>query len=121
MKSSDLDPVLVAPSRLAIVLTLAAGGAWSFTSLRDETGLADGNLHVQTRRLEDAGYLRRETAADGGRRVTLFRLTAAGREALERHARLVRDGAGGARPGDGTTPRRRRGELGARSDGSRVW
>ncbi len=121
MKSCDLDPVLVAPSRLAILLTLAGGGDWSFTSLRDGTGIADGNLHVQTRRLEDAGYLRRETATDGGRRVTLFRLTAAGRAALQRHARQVAeslDGAGGARP---PRSRRRRGELDPRSDASRVW
>lgn len=121
MKSSQLDPVLLTPSRLAVVLTLADGGAWSFTSLRDATGLADGNLHVQTRRLEEAGYVRRDAGAGGGRRVTLFRLTSAGRAALARHARQVAgalDGPEGDRP---PQRRQRRGELDPRSDTSRVW
>ena len=67
MKFSDMDEMLGTPARLAILATVARppsaeedGNRWSFMALRRETGLADGNLHVQTRKLVDAGYLSRD-------------------------------------------------------------
>lgn len=130
MKYGDLDPLLTAPSRLAVVATLADGRWWSFTELREATGLADGNLHVQARRLVEAGYLERDEAERGGRRVTVFRLEPGGRRAVES---LVRDletalGRGRAEQRADDEPGRRRrprprppGELDPRPDRSRVW
>jgi DNA-binding MarR family transcriptional regulator len=78
------DPMLVFSSRLAIVACLANGEPMSFTELSKATGLADGNLHVQTRKLEEAGYLRATRTGGRGRGRTLFRLTEAGERRLRR-------------------------------------
>ena len=89
MKFSDVDEMLGTPARLAILATVARPPAgedrnrWTFMALRRETSLADGNLHVQTRKLVEAGYLARESSRQGGRTVTRFELTAAGRDALQ--------------------------------------
>ncbi len=87
MKLSDLDPLLGTRARLAILATVAIpppeGPWWTFTALRRETGLADGNLHVQTRKLSEAGYLTPHRIEQGRRRATGFELTEKGRRALK--------------------------------------
>jgi len=88
MKVKDLDEMFGAPARLAVVATVATLPAsrgvsrWTFTALRRETGLADGNLHVQTRKLTEAGYLHSHRIRQGNRLVTCFDLTDKGRRAL---------------------------------------
>ena len=51
------NPHLTSPARLAILACLVPGEPWSFTELKRQTGIADGNLHVQTRKLEEVGYI----------------------------------------------------------------
>ncbi|MBK7188681.1 MAG: hypothetical protein IPH86_08430 [bacterium] len=68
MKASDVDDHLGIPARLAIVATLALGQRLTFTGLREQTGLADGNLHVQTRRLSWARATVGERVQQGGGR-----------------------------------------------------
>jgi DNA-binding MarR family transcriptional regulator len=76
---SLFDPVLVFSSRLAIMACLASGEPMSFTELSKASGLADGNLHVQTRKLEQAGYLSSKRVPGGGRRGrTEYQITAQG-------------------------------------------
>ena len=121
MRADDIDDLLGAPARLAIVATMADGAAWTFTALGEETGLADGNLHVQTRKLVDGGFATRERRRKGGRAVTCFTITERGRTALDDHIRRLRSAVGAVSTGrpDGGTERR--GELGRRADPSRVW
>lgn len=45
----------------------------------------DGNLSVHARKLEDAGYLSCRKAFDGRTPRTTYKLTAAGRRALEKY------------------------------------
>jgi len=45
----------------------------------------DGNLSVHARKLEDAGYLACTKSFDGRMPKTEYRLTAAGRRALEKY------------------------------------
>jgi DNA-binding transcriptional ArsR family regulator len=128
MKAMDVDDHLGIPARLAIVATLAQGQRLTFTGLREQTGLADGNLHVQTRRLLTAGYLVGERVRQGGRSVTRFELTERGRLAFVELIRRLREaaegpfgsgragtavgaGSGGAETGTSPRPRER----------SRVW
>jgi len=118
MKARDVDDMLGAPARLAIVASLARGQRLTFTALRDETGLADGNLHVQTRKLAAAAYLRLEKVSQGGRRVTRFELTEKGRLLFREHLRRLQEAAEGAF-GQGR-PRGEGGDEGG-SDRSRVW
>ncbi len=117
MKVQDIDDLLGAPARLAIVATVAGGERWTFTALRDETGLADGNLHVQTRKLTAAGYLDREREPRGNRTVTCFELTEKGRQAFQNHIRRLNRALGG----DGRFERGDFSEKGRRQDKSQVW
>jgi len=55
--SEGLDRVIHERARLAIVAALASADALSFAELRGITGLTDGNLSVQLRTLESAGYV----------------------------------------------------------------
>lgn len=78
-----LDRIIHERARLAIVSALAAAGELSFPELRDATGLTDGNLSVQLRTLEEAGYLAIKKSGAGGRKSrTSANLTAAGRKAF---------------------------------------
>ena len=118
MKVQDIDDILGAPARLAIVATAAGGERWTFTALRRETGLADGNLHVQTRKLTTAGYLARERERQGNRTVTCFELTEKGRQAFQNHIRRLNRALGG----EGRFGRGDFSEKGGRGqDKSQVW
>ncbi len=89
MKAREIDILLGTPARLAITASLAGGGALTFTQLRLETGLADGNLHVQTKRLLVAGYLDAGKMQSGNRTLTSFQLTKLGREKYVAHIRML--------------------------------
>ncbi len=118
MKVGDLNDTLGTPARLAIVATLAPGQPLTFTALGEETGIADGNLHVQTRKLVEAGYLTRERIKSGGRSATRFQITERGRTAFSDHVRRLREAVDtpprATKPLSGAKPPRR-------SDPARVW
>ncbi len=120
VRVADIDDLLGAPARLAILSTVADGGLWTFTALREETGLSDGNLHVQTRKLAQAGYLADSRVRQGNRTVTCFELTVAGRRVIEDHVRRLQNALSGQRA-DTMVRARRGGELGSAADASRVW
>lgn len=77
-----LDPMLHERGRLAIVSVLAAVEALTFTELREELGMTDGNLSVHLQKLEDKGYVAIDKQFVGRRPQTTCRLTRAGRRAL---------------------------------------
>ena len=81
----DLDRVIHERVRLAIVSALAAGDGMSFGDLKDLLGTTDGNLSVHARKLEEAGYVACEKGFEGRVPRTRYRLTAAGRKALEKY------------------------------------
>jgi DNA-binding HxlR family transcriptional regulator len=80
-----LDRIIHDRTRLAIVSALAASEALAFTELKALTGCTDGNLSVHARRLEDAGYVHCDKSFAGRTPRTQYRLTAAGRRALEKY------------------------------------
>jgi DNA-binding transcriptional ArsR family regulator len=79
------DEMISSPSRLAILAALVPGSPVCFSEMKAATGLADGNLHVQTHKLADAGYLKIGKALQGRRSVTEFRLTELGLERFRLH------------------------------------
>ena len=85
----DFDPHLTSPSRLAIIASLLPGRPLTFTELKAATELADGNLHVQARRLAEAGYVEIRKGARGRRSLTHFRITELGAESLKLHVRKL--------------------------------
>jgi DNA-binding transcriptional ArsR family regulator len=85
LRLPDLDRLIHERIRLGIVSALAAGSPLSFAELKRLLRTSDGNLSVHTRKLEDAGYLACEKRFEGRVPRTEFRLTRAGRDALERY------------------------------------
>jgi DNA-binding transcriptional ArsR family regulator len=71
--------------RLAIVSALAVHDALTFTDLKTLLDTSDGNVSVHARKLEDAGYVTCTKGFDGRVPRTEYRLTATGRQALERY------------------------------------
>jgi DNA-binding MarR family transcriptional regulator len=100
MSEDELDPVIHAPARLRLMVTLATlpeGDNLSFTRLQDIIGLTPGNLITHLRKLEAAGYARMVKTAEG----TSVSLTADGRAALQRYTVTLRsllDAAGQTQP-----------------------
>jgi len=81
----ELDKLIHERLRLAIVSALAVNESLSFGNLKELVKTTDGNLSVHARKLEDAGYLACTKGFDGRVPRTEFRITAAGRKALERY------------------------------------
>ena len=82
---SALDKLIHDRVRLGIISALAVNDRLSFTDLRDLLALTDGNLSVHARKLEDGGYVTCTKGFDGRVPKSEFRLTAAGKRALERY------------------------------------
>ena len=81
----EFDDIICAPRRLGILATLVPGEPISFTEMKTMTSLSDGNLHVQSRKLADAGYIEISKTRKGKRSVTHFRITEQGRNRLREH------------------------------------
>jgi DNA-binding MarR family transcriptional regulator len=93
MTEDGLDPLIHAPARLRIVVTLATlapGDTLSFTRLQDIIGLTPGNLITHLRKLEDARYVRMDKSGAGVNAVTAVSLTSDGRAALANYSATLR-------------------------------
>lgn len=82
---NGLDPALEHRARLAATVLLARHGEISFARFKEELEMTDGNLGAQLRRLEDEKYVSIRRDFVDRRPVTWYKLTAAGRRALEKH------------------------------------
>jgi DNA-binding HxlR family transcriptional regulator len=71
--------------RLGIVSALAVAEPLSFNQLKSLLHTTDGNLSVHARRLEEASYVTCTKSFEGRIPKTEYRLTPAGRRALERY------------------------------------
>jgi DNA-binding HxlR family transcriptional regulator len=78
-----LDRLIHERLRLGIVSALAANESLTFNDLKNLMHITDGNLSVHARKLEDAGYITCNKYFDGRVPKTEYKLTTAGRRALE--------------------------------------
>ena len=83
--AANLDRLIHERTRLAIVSALAVNTSLTFNELKELLGASDGNLSVHARKLEDAGYVACTKSFAGRVPKTEFKLTAAGRRALEKY------------------------------------
>jgi DNA-binding MarR family transcriptional regulator len=93
MGTDNLNPIIHAPARLQIMVTLAAlpdGDRLAFPRLQDMLDLTAGNLITHLRKLEDAGYLSSHKTGNGKTSHTSLALTADGRAALRTYTRSLR-------------------------------
>ena len=84
-ESLELDSLIHHRMRLGIVSALAANDALTFNELKALMQTTDGNLSVHARKLEEADYITCTKSFEGRRPKTEYRLTAAGRRALQRY------------------------------------
>lgn len=81
----ELDQLIHGRVRLGIVSALAVEESLTFNELKERLETSDGNLSVHARRLEEAGYIEVTKSFEGRVPRTDYRLTTAGRKALERY------------------------------------
>ena len=81
--AAELDRLIHERVRLAIVSALAVNDSLTFNELKELLNTTDGNLSVHARKLEEAHYVTCNKFFDGRTPKTEYRLTAAGRRALE--------------------------------------
>ena len=84
-ESRVLDSLIHHRMRLGIVSALAAEESLTFNELKALLRTTDGNLSVHARKLEDAQYVTVTKRFEDRRPRTDYRLTAAGRKALQRY------------------------------------
>jgi DNA-binding HxlR family transcriptional regulator len=83
--ASNLDRLIHERLRLGIISALAANESLTFSDLKSLMNTTDGNLSVHARKLEDAGYIAVTKYFEGRLPKTEYKLTAAGRRALENY------------------------------------
>ena len=80
-----LDRLIHERMRLGIVSALAANESLTFNDLKNLMNTTDGNLSVHARKLEDSGYIACTKSFEGRLPKTEYKLTVAGRRALENY------------------------------------
>jgi DNA-binding HxlR family transcriptional regulator len=84
-RTAELDRLIHERVRLGIVSALAVNAALTFNELKALLQATDGNLSVHARKLEEAQYITCTKSFAGRIPKTEYRLSAAGRRALDRY------------------------------------
>jgi len=80
---NDLDPLLHSQLRLTIVSMLVASEKVEFTHIKEETKATAGNVSVQIKKLQEAGYIRVEKTFKNNYPNTMLSITKKGIAAFE--------------------------------------
>lgn len=80
---NDLDPILHSQLRLAIISMLVASEKADFTYIKEETKATAGNLSIQIKKLQDAGYIKVKKTFKNNYPNTMLSITKKGIEAFE--------------------------------------
>ena len=85
LNAPKLDRLIHERLRLGILSALSVNQSLTFNELKKLLDTTDGNLSVHARKLEEATYVACTKSFEGRVPKTEYRLTAAGRKALERY------------------------------------
>jgi DNA-binding HxlR family transcriptional regulator len=85
LAAPNLDRLIHERLRLGILSALSVNQSLTFNELKKLLDTTDGNLSVHARKLEEAAYVACTKSFEGRVPKTEYRLTAAGRKALERY------------------------------------
>ena len=80
---NDLDPVLHSQLRLSIVSILMTVEEAEFTFIKETTGAAAGNISIQIKKLQEAGYVKVEKTFKNNYPNTTVSMTSKGIKAFE--------------------------------------
>lgn len=86
-----IDDLIHGRVRLAIMAYLSSAEAADFATLREKTGVTDGNLSTHLTKLEQGGYVRLEKQFRDKRPLTTAHLTEEGRAAWIAYLDRMRD------------------------------
>ena len=81
----ELDPLLHQPLRTQLVAFLAGAGEQTFSDLKRQLGVSDGNLDAHLKKLLAAGYVASRKETGNGRPQSYFVLTPNGLGALQNY------------------------------------
>lgn len=84
-RARDFDRLVYERVRLGILSALAVNESLTFTELRELLRTSDGNLSVHARKLEEAGYVECNKTFAGRVPRTEYRLSPAGKRALDKY------------------------------------
>ena len=84
-EAPKLDRLVHERLRLGILSALSVNESLTFNELKKLLDTTDGNLSVHARKLEEAGYLACQKGFEGRVPRTDYRMTTAGRRALDRY------------------------------------
>jgi DNA-binding MarR family transcriptional regulator len=87
---NDLDPLLHSQLRLAIVSMLVTSEKVEFTHIKDETKAAAGNISIQIKKLQEAGYIKVEKTFMNNYPKTMISITTKGLKAFESYVNDLR-------------------------------
>ncbi len=79
----DLDPLLHSQLRLSIVSILMTVEEAEFTFIKESTGAAAGNISIQIKKLQEAGYIKVEKTFKNNYPNTTVSITSKGVKAFE--------------------------------------
>jgi DNA-binding MarR family transcriptional regulator len=79
----DLDPLLHSQLRLAIISMLVGSEKIEFTHIKEETKAAAGNISIQIKKLQEAGYIEVEKTFMNNYPKTMLSITEKGVKAFE--------------------------------------
>jgi len=83
----DLDPLIHSQLRLAIISMLVSSEKLEFTHIKEETQAAAGNVSIQIKKLEKAGYIDVEKTFKDNYPKTMVSITRKGAKAFEAYVK----------------------------------
>jgi DNA-binding transcriptional ArsR family regulator len=87
----ELDPLLHSQLRLSIMSVLISVKSADFTFLVEKTGATRGNISVQLKKLEEAGYITVAKSFRNNYPLTTCRITPKGIDAFKAYVDVLRD------------------------------
>jgi DNA-binding transcriptional ArsR family regulator len=87
----DLDPLLHAQLRLAVMSLLIGVDEADFSFLKKSTAATSGNLSVQIEKLKNAGYITVKKSFKGNMPNTACKITPKGIEAFENYVKALQE------------------------------
>ena len=91
MSLADVDAVLTAPKRLAIMGILRRVEEVDFIFIRDQLDFSDSDLSKQMAALGEAGYVASRKTGRGRTRSTWFEITPTGESAIVAHIAVLNE------------------------------
>jgi len=87
----ELDPLLHSQLRLSIISLLISVRSAEFTFLLEKTGATRGNVSVQLKKLEEAGYIEISKSFRDNYPLTTCKITQKGVTAFEGYVEALKD------------------------------